>query len=53
MVFLKLKDLVTLSSILTIPVEGEGCTIYCDAFGVDLWHDRCNRDNLLLMDQGS
>lgn len=34
MSFLKLKELLTSAPILTLPIEGEGFTIYCDASGV-------------------
>ena len=34
MSFLKLKELLTSASILTLPIEGEGFTINCDASGV-------------------
>lgn len=34
--FLKIKDLVTLASILSFPDKGKGFTIYCDAYGVSL-----------------
>ena len=34
MSFLKLKELLTTAPILTLPIEGEGFTIYCDASGV-------------------
>ena len=45
MSFLKLKDLLTSASISTLPVEGEGFTIYCDASSVGvgcvlMQHDR-------------
>ncbi|XP_049388453.1 uncharacterized protein LOC125852779, partial [Solanum stenotomum] len=34
--FLRLKELLTTAPILTLPVEGEGFTVYCDASGVGL-----------------
>ena len=34
--FLRLKELLTTALILTLPVEGEGFTVYCDASGVGL-----------------
>ena len=36
MSFLTLKELLTTAPILTLPVEGEGFTIYCDTSGVGL-----------------
>ncbi|KAH0641849.1 hypothetical protein KY290_033468 [Solanum tuberosum] len=34
--FLRIKELLTTAPILTLPVEGEGFTVYCDASGVGL-----------------
>ncbi|KAH0757160.1 hypothetical protein KY290_020653 [Solanum tuberosum] len=34
--FLRLKELLTTAPILTLPVEGEGFTVYCDASGIGL-----------------
>lgn len=34
--FLKIKDFLTLSSILTLPIKSEGFTVYYDGFGVGL-----------------
>ena len=33
---MRLKELLTTAPILTLPVEGEGFTVYCDSSGVGL-----------------
>ena len=37
--FQRLKELLTTAPILTLPVEGEAFTVYCDASGVGLGRD--------------
>ncbi|XP_015169149.1 uncharacterized mitochondrial protein AtMg00860-like [Solanum tuberosum] len=34
--FWKIKELLTIAPILTLPVDGEGFMVYCDAFNIDL-----------------
>ncbi|XP_047260722.1 uncharacterized mitochondrial protein AtMg00860-like, partial [Capsicum annuum] len=41
--FIKLKKLLTSAPILTLPVEGEDFTVYCDASGVGLCAERLAR----------